>query len=116
MCTLVIAAPILPGKVEAWRRLCQEMEGRRQNGHEESRQQLGIASEAMWLLRTPRANVAVVRIEAAEPEHLLSRLAVSDRPFDRWFKEQLRHVCGLDLRPALLGPTLELVFDWQRRN
>lgn len=116
MTAMVITAPILPGKVEAWRRFCQEIEGRRQQGYKESRRQLGIASEAVWLLRTPRANVAVVRLDAEEPEHLLARLAASQHPFDRWFKERLHHICGLDLTPASLGPTMELVFDWQEEN
>lgn len=114
MSALVITVPILPGKAEAWRRLCQEVAGRRRQGYEESRRQLGVASEAVWLLRTPRADVAVVRLDAEEPEHLLARLAASEHPFDRWFKEHLRQICGLDLTPAFLGPTMELVFDWQQ--
>lgn len=116
MTRLVVTAPILPGKVEAWRRLCQEIEGRRQRGYEESRRHLGIVSEAIWLLRTPGAKVAVVCVDTQEPEHLLARLSASEHPFDRWFKEQLREVCGLDLTPAYLGPTMELVFDWQQAN
>lgn len=116
MPALVVAAPILPDKVEDWRRLCQEIEGRRQQGYEDSRRRLGVASEAVWLLRTPRATVAVVRVDADEPEHLMSRLVASEHPFDRWFKGQLRNICGLDLTPAALGPTMELVFDWQQSN
>lgn len=73
-------------------------------------------SEAVWLLHTPRADVAVVCVDAQEPEHLLARLAASEHPFDRWFKEQLHKVCGLDLTPASIGPTMELVFDWQQAN
>lgn len=113
MPALVIAAPILPDKVEAWRRLCQEMKGRRRQGYEESRRQLGITSEAVWLLRTPRANVAVVFLTAEEPEHVMARLAASEHAFDRWFKEQIQQTCGLDLTPASLGPMMELVFNWQ---
>ena len=111
---IILTAPILPGKLEAWRRFCQEMQGRRQEGYEQSRRQLGIASEAVWLLRTARADVAVVRVNTEEPEHLLARLAASDHPFDRWFKEQIGEICGLDLSPAFVGPTMELVFTWQQ--
>ena len=114
MTAMFLTAPILPGKVEAWRRFCQEMRGRRQEGYEQSRRQLGIASEAVWLLRTARADVAIVRVNAEEPEHLLSRLAASDHPFDRWFKDQLTEICGVDLSPTFMGPTMELVFTWQQ--
>ncbi|MDX1664066.1 MAG: hypothetical protein R3272_09745 [Candidatus Promineifilaceae bacterium] len=116
MTAMVLTAPILPGKVEAWRRFCQEINGRRRREYERSRRQLGIASEAVWLLRTARADIAVVRLDADEPEHLLSRLAASDQPFDRWFKERLHAICGLDLNPALLGPTMELIFTWQQSS
>ena len=110
----VLAVPILPGKVEAWRRLCQEIEGRRHEQYEDSRQGLGVAREAVWLVRTPRSDFAIVYLDAEEPEHLLSRLSVSDHPFDRWFKEQLHEICGLDLTAASLGPTMELVYDWRQ--
>lgn len=116
MATLVLTAPILPGKLEAWRRLCQEIDGRRRQEYETSRRQLGIVSETVWLLRTRHTNVAVVRVDAEEPEHLLARLAASKHPFDRWFKEQLHQICGLDLASAFMGPTMELVFDWQQSD
>ena len=114
MSTLVITIPILPGKLEAWRRLCQEITGRRQPDYEESRRQLGVASEAVWLLRTRRADVAVLHVDAEEPKRLLARLVASEHPFDRWFRQQLIHVCGLDLTPAFLGPAMELLFEWQQ--
>ena len=114
--TLFVAAPILPGKVEGWRRFCQEIDGWRQQGHAESRQRLGIVREAVWLVHTPGAHIAVVRIEAEEPEYLLTRLVASDHSFDRWFKEKLHDIYGLDLTPVSLGPMMELVFDWQQTH
>lgn len=105
---LVLAVPILPGKDEAWRRMCQEIKGRRRDGYEQARRALGVAYEAAWLLRAPHSNIAVLYLQANEPEHLLTRLAVSNHPFDRWFRGQLHEICGLEL-----GPAMEMVFDWR---
>ena len=105
---LVLAAPILPGKDEAWRRMCQEINGRRRDSYEEARRSLGVDHEAAWLLRGPRSDIAVLYMRANEPEHLLTHLAVSNHPFDRWFKEQIREICGLQL-----GPAMEMVVDWR---
>jgi hypothetical protein len=93
---LVLAVPIMPGKDETWRRMCQEIKGHRRDGYEQARRALGVAYEAAWLLRAPRSDIAVLYLQANEPEHLLTRLAVSNHPFDRWFKRQLREICGLE--------------------
>ena len=111
MTALIVTAPILPGKVERWRRLCQEMDGRRRAGYRESRRRLGIAREAAWLLQTPRSELAVICLEADEPEEIVQRLAVSDHPFDRWFRAQLAEILGLDLANLFQGARAELIFD-----
>ena len=42
MSGIVLTFPILAGKVEAWRRFCQEISGSRRQMYEASRQRLGI--------------------------------------------------------------------------
>ena len=46
---IVLTFPILPGKVEAWRRFCQELAGSRSTLYEASRRRLGITRERMAL-------------------------------------------------------------------
>jgi hypothetical protein len=110
---IVWAAPILPDKVEAWRRLCQELRAGRSNQFAESRQRLGVTREVTWLFRTGQSELALLCLDAEQPEQLLVRLAASNQPFDLWFKRQLLDICGLDLSQAATGPTLELMLDWQ---
>ena len=111
--TLLVVAPILPGKAEAWRRFIQEMEGSRRREYEASRRRLGIRAEWAWISETRRRTLGIIIIETDHPEQALADLAASDHPFDCWFREQLLTLQGVDLTrpdPALLP---DLVFAWQ---
>lgn len=111
--TVFVLLPILPDKVEAWRRLCQEVAGTRREQYEASRQRLGVVHEQVSLLRLAHADVAVLAIEAADPERALAALASSTAPFDRWFRRKLLDVHGFNLNQPISGPQRELLFEWQ---
>ena len=110
--TIVFAAPILPGKSEVWRRLLQEMIEARRPEYEESRQHLGVSGEQVWIAETVNGNVAVIAVVAAQPEQVLVQWANSDRPFDRWYREQLLALQGFDLTKPLSRVSPELVLEW----
>ena len=115
--SLVCVLPILPGKQEEWRRFCQVLQGSRRCQYEESRQRLGITRELAWLhtpLQALQGEVVVVCLEVEHPEQVLPQLAASDLPFDRWFRQQLLELHGLDIAEAPPGPANELVFVWQK--
>ena len=116
MTPLVCILPILPGKQEEWRRFCQELQGSRRCQYKESRQRLGITKELVWLhssLRTLQGEMVIVSLEAEHPEVLLPQLVASGLPFDRWFRQQLLELHGLDITEVLSRPPAELVFVWQ---
>jgi hypothetical protein len=109
---IIIVAPILPGKAEAWRRFIQEISGSRRQEHEASRQRLGIRAEWVWINETRQRTRGIILIAAEHLEQALVALVTSDHPFDRWFREQLLALQGLDLTqldPAFLP---DLVFAW----
>jgi hypothetical protein len=109
---VIIVAPILPGKAEAWRRFIQEMRGSRRREYEASRQRLGIRAEWAWINETRRRTMGILMIEADHLKEALAALAASDHPFDCWFREQLLILQDLDLtRP---DPTFlpDLVLAW----
>jgi hypothetical protein len=58
--------------------------------------------------------VVIVNLEAEQPGGMLTNLAVSDLPFDRWFRRQLLEFHGLDVTQALAGSASELIFAWQK--
>jgi len=117
MHSLVCVLPVLPGKQEEWRRFCQALQGSRRCQYEESRQRLGITKELAWLhppLQPPQGEVVVVSLETEHPEQVLPQLAASNLPFDRWFRQQLLELHGLDVTEALSRPPVELVFVWKQ--
>lgn len=117
---IVITFPILPGKVEAWRRFCQELAGSRRKQYEFSRQRLGITRETMALMETSFGATAVTTLEAADIAGALQLLIASDHSFDVWYRERLNELHGVNLagfkeisRPLPVKRNLEVQFDWE---
>jgi hypothetical protein len=105
--------PILPGKQEAWRRFCQVLVGRHVREYVESRRRLGITRELIWLAQTPESDLAMMYVEVQHPEDILVQLGASAHPFDRWLRQQLLELHGLNLTQLASYPANELVLVWQ---
>jgi steroid delta-isomerase-like uncharacterized protein len=110
--TVTFAAPILPGKLEAWRRFAQEVEGSRDEEHAESRRRLGMTRERSWLQQTPGGDLALISFDAADPGRAFAGLATSNAPFDRWFREKVLELHGLDLTAPAPGAPSQPFVDW----
>jgi len=119
MSGIVLTFPILDGKVEAWRRFCQELCGFRRKPYEASRQRLGITHERLALVETAFGATAVTTLEAPDVAHALGQIIVSVLPFDVWYREKLQELHGVNLagyeqfaQPTPLPPNQELLFEW----
>ena len=119
MSGIVLTFPILAGKVEAWRRFCQELAGSRRNLYEASRQRLGITRERLALVDTAFGATAVTTLEAPNVAQALGQIIASVLPFDLWYREQLREMHGIDLagyeqfaQQTPLPPNQEVHFEW----
>ncbi|MCC7360317.1 MAG: hypothetical protein IT317_12610 [Anaerolineales bacterium] len=110
--TIIFAAPILPGRSEAWRRWLQEILELHRPAYEASRRRLGMAGERVWIAETANGCVAIIAIAAEHPEQALLEIATSNSPFDRWYREQWLALQGLDLGKTLTGALPELVLEW----
>ena len=79
--TLLLAWDVSAVQGEPWRRLLQELSyARREEEYMESRRRLGVSAESVWLVPTPSGGgVAVVYLEALDPERALGELAASER-------------------------------------
>ena len=98
-------APILPGKTETDRaNLLSCAQGERHVDFVESRRRAGITREATWIQSTPMGDLAVVFIESDDPEAAMKTLATSDDPFDRWFRDAIQDVHGIDLAAGFPPP------------
>lgn len=110
---VLLVAPILPGKAEAWRRFMQELLGSRRREYEASRRRLGVRSERAWISETRRGASGIAFIQADYPERAFTTLITSNHPFDRWFREQLLALHGIDLTPPASTFVPTLVLAWE---
>ena len=119
MSGIVLTFPILAGKVEAWRRFCQEISGSRLQMYLSSRRRLGITYEQMALLETAFGATSVTTLEANDVGQALCQIITSIIPFDRWYRERMQELHGINLtgyeqfvhhEPLLQNQ--ELLFEW----
>jgi hypothetical protein len=113
MTALTVVLPLLPGKQEAWRQFCQTLQGSRRCAYDAWREQMGIAQEEAWLSQTAQGDLVHVHLQVEHPEHVLADLSTSHRPFDRWLRQQLLELHGLDLAQLVPASAHELIFVWQ---
>ena len=116
---IILTFPIVSGKVEAWRRFCQELAGSRRQMYEASRHRLGITYERLALVETAFGSAAVTTLEAPDVDRALGQIIASPLPFDRWYREQMLelhgiHLAGYELflQQTSLPPNQELIFEW----
>ena len=120
MSGIVLTFPILAGKVEAWRRFCQELSGSRRKTYEASRQRLGITRERLTLVNTAFGATAVTTLEAPNVALALGQIIASVLPFDLWYRKQLLDLHGINLagyeqfaQPTPLPQDQEVHFEWR---
>jgi len=119
MSGIVLTFPILVGKVEAWRRFCQELSVSRREPYETSRQQLGITREQLALVETAFGSTATTTLEAPDVAQALGQIIASVLPFDVWYRERLQELHGVNLagyeqfaQRTLLPQDQEVHFEW----
>jgi hypothetical protein len=112
--TSLLAWDVPADQEEPWRRFLQELSGSRHEEYKESRLRLGITAEYVWLAPKPSGGgVAIVRLEAEDPEQTLRELAASETPFDSWYATQMRRLFGWDLVHSRRVAGGELLFAWR---
>ncbi len=102
---------------EPWRRFLQELSGSRFEEYAKSRRRAGVSAESVWLAPKPSGGgVAVVFLQAEDPEQALRELAASDTTFNSWNRTQIRRLFGFDFArlPRVAGG--ELLFAWQEAS
>ncbi len=119
MSGIVLTFPILAGKVEAWRRFCQELAGSRRKPYEASRQRLGITRERLSLVETTFGSMAVTTLEAPDIAQAFGQIIASKGSFDTWYRERLQELHGINLTgyeqfilPVALPQNQKVHFDW----
>jgi hypothetical protein len=119
MLGIVLTFPILPGKVEAWRRFCQEISDSQLQMYLSSRRRLGITHERMALVENAYGATAVTTLETHNVGQALEQIITSVHPFDLWYRERILELHGINLTgyeqflqsvPPLQNQ--EILFEW----
>jgi hypothetical protein len=115
MASLAMAFPILPGKTEQLKHFAQEMAGPRRSEYEASHKRVGITREFTSLQQTPQGDMLVVYWEVQDVQRMFEATAMSQEPFDIWFREIVKEIHGVDPSQPMPGPFPETLLDWRAR-
>ena len=111
MPSTTFAAPLLPGKTDAWKVAQAEIIGARKEAYLQGRRSLGITKEVVCLQQTPGGDFVVVYIEANEVSTILQDMLDATDPFHTWFNEAVLKECpGIDSSSSV-PPINEVVID-----
>jgi hypothetical protein len=104
------AVPIVPGKLESWKSMVDEIKGPRRKEYKASRKKAGISHEHVWLQHTPQGDMVIVSVVGKDASKMLEKFAASKEPFDVWFLKQTGDLHGIN--PAAgLPPANESYLD-----
>lgn len=110
MATMAIALPCLPGGADELRSIARDISGPRRTEFEQFHRRAGLSGERWFLQQTPQGELCIVVLEG-DPMHALQHLATSGEPFERWFREGIKRVHGVDFTEPLPGPAPEMVLE-----
>ena len=94
---ICIAFPILSGKTEDARAFQRELDTTRKAAYDTSERRIGITREYWFIASLPTGDQLIVYMESEDFGRALGLFAASRDEFDRWFKQQLADVTGVDL-------------------
>jgi hypothetical protein len=100
------------GTQERWRRLFQEIAGSHKAQFEASCRQAGITQVQVRLVQLPHNELLLVKIHTQEPQQTFEALATSERPFERWLREQLQVLLGWNVQELLPVQQGDLLLAW----
>ena len=107
----VVLAPIVEGKLDAWKAWIAEMEGSAKTELTEFNRRYGLTRHAAWLAETPAGPMVVALHQGPGSDDLMTKLGPSQHEFDVWFKEKIKEVHGLDFTQPPPGPMPEIYLD-----
>ncbi|HET7093335.1 MAG TPA: hypothetical protein VFI22_07655 [Thermomicrobiales bacterium] len=112
MATLTYALPIPTERIPEVRAFVAELLGPRRAEFEASWRDKGIAAERAWLQTTPAGALVLVSLEAADLRRAFDALAASQTAFDRWYRQRVQELYGVDLADARTRPQIEPLATW----
>ena len=113
MAMIVRAFPVLAGKEDAALEFARAAGETRRNDTAAFLQSFGVKRESWHLQRTPQGSFVIVVTDVEEPPLEKARAyGASQGSYERWFKDNIRTLCGVDPDAQPLGPPTETIFSW----
>lgn len=93
-----MAAPIAPGKLDAWEAWIAELKGPRKAEFDDMNQRMGLTGHRVWLQQTPDGHhLAIIVHDGPGADAFMGKVMTSDHEFDAWFRGNVAEVHGMDL-------------------
>ena len=109
---VVRAFPVLANREQDLREFARLMARERAAEGAVFYRQFGVARESWHLQQTAAGPLVIVVTEIRDVEATADAYAASQRPFDRWFKDQVLHLTGVSPDRDPLGPPTEQIFEF----
>jgi hypothetical protein len=98
MPSLLLNAPILPGKLDSWKRFVAGLLGDRHDAYRAAIRGAGLERLRVWHQPGPDgSNMACALFEGPAPERFLARIGSGSDDFCAWFRASLAESHGIDL-------------------
>ena len=104
--------PLLPGKRPALAQFVEVLGNEWRAEHD--RIHVSISRENWFVQATEKGDIVIVYLETSDPYEVFANLAISQEPFQVWFRAQVLELTGLNL--ALVPPFSmpEMIFQRTR--
>jgi hypothetical protein len=106
MAIVNFAAPILPGKLDAWHAMNASINGERKAAMDAMQASAGVKTQYAHLQQTPMGDFAIVFIEADDPGAFFGAMASGTDELTTWFRAQIGEIHGMDLTDPPAMPVL----------
>jgi hypothetical protein len=108
-----LAVPLKPDKVEAWKSWVRELKGARREEFEAFSERMGLTFMRAWLTQGREGWIGIAVLDGPGAENFLQKLASSQEPFDKWFRERVNEYHQADFSKREAVPRSEMYLDWR---
>lgn len=100
----LVVAPILEGKLDAWKNWVAEFKVARKGEFDEFNERYGLTRHDIWLVESPSGPMAVVLHEGPGADAFMEKVMHSENGFDNTFTKNLSEFHGMDPNSPPPGP------------
>ncbi len=108
---VAFAIPIYPGETEEYRQFIRDLQGSRREEYVEARRNMGIKKVMLWIQHTRQGDLLITYYDCEDVDRMVEGLSASERPFDVWFREQVKKYHGVALEKGPGGDPPELILE-----